>query len=423
MKTARFLSPLIVSMSCIVLTLSAYTEEGVNEKQLQTSEKEEKIYLVVEQSYGGAEGVNLPFEDLAKNMLEYTRLEVGTEDIGEYDYTIRIEVNGQALSQEYSFLGIGSGTTYYTGASINGKIILELSDIPFFETSFFGIKHPPSTIDMQLESKYPSGAPFLKAMESSSFLYEFARMIAEIYGPSPVVAALMDADINVRNQCARVLKSLGATATPDLISALKVADTTYQTIISNILIDIGEAAVDQLLVTMEDKSSNVRKNLVFILGEIGDPRAIEPMISLLENPDSQLQKVVAENVKKFNTESVGPLITALKKRDPDVRKKASEILGDIGDPRAIEPLIIVLKDTNPDVRICAAQALGKLQDHRAVEPLIVSLKDKNANVRKNSVEILGALGDPRAIEPLISTLSEIDPSIQICAVEALGVPS
>ena len=123
MKAVRFLSPLIVSMSFIVLTLSAYAEEGENEKQLQTSEKKEKIYLVVEQSYGGAEGVSLPFEDLAKNMLEYTGLEVGTEDTGEYDYAIRIEVKGQALSQEYSFLGVGSGTTYYTGASINGKII------------------------------------------------------------------------------------------------------------------------------------------------------------------------------------------------------------------------------------------------------------------------------------------------------------
>ena len=422
MKAVKFLSPLIVPMICIVLTLSAYTEEEVDEKKLQPSEKKERIYLVVEQSYGQAEGVSLPVEDLAKNMLEYTKLEVKTEDIGEYEYTIRIEVKGQALSEEYSpYLGLGSTSTiYYTGARVSGNIILELSNIPFFKTSFYGIEHPPSTIDMHLEPKSPSGAPFLKAMESSSFLYQFAGMIAEIYGPLPVVAALMDADINVRNQCARALKTMGATATPHLIFALKVADTTYQSIISNILIDIGEAALDQLLATMEDKSFNVRKNLVFILGKIGDPRAIEPMIALLENPDSQLQKIVAENVKKFNTESVDPLITALKKRDPNVRKIASEILGDIGDPRAIGPLIIALKDTNPDVRICAAQALGKLQDHRAVEPLIVSLKDKNANVRKNSVEILGALGDSRAVEPLISALSDVDHSIKLCAVEALG---
>ena len=152
---------------------------------------------------------------------------------------------------------------------------------------------------MHLEPKSPSGAPFLKAMESSSFLYQFARMIAEIYGPSPVVAALMDADINVRNQCARALKTMGATATPDLIFALKVADTTYQSIISNILIDIGEAAVDQLLATMEDKSFNDRKNLVFILGKIGDPRAIEPMIALLENPDYQIQNDCGRECKEI----------------------------------------------------------------------------------------------------------------------------
>ena len=109
MKAVKFLSPLIVPMICIVLTLSAYAEEEVDEKKLQTSEKKERIYLVVEQSYGQAEGVSLPFEDLAKNMLEYTKLEVKTEDIGEYEYTIRIEVKGQALSEEYSpYLGFGS---------------------------------------------------------------------------------------------------------------------------------------------------------------------------------------------------------------------------------------------------------------------------------------------------------------------------
>ena len=51
---------------------------------------------------------------------------------------------------------------------------------------------------------------------------------------------------------------------------------------------------------------------------------------------------------------------------------------------------------------------------------LYSLEDKNVNVRKNSVEILGTLGDSRAVKPLISELNEIDPSIQICAVEALG---
>ena len=76
-------------------------------------------------------------------------------------------------------------------------------------------------------------------MKSSSFLYEVVRMIAELYGPSPVVAVLMGAEADVRKQCARVLKSLGPTATPVLIAALKDTDAFYQSIISEILIDIG----------------------------------------------------------------------------------------------------------------------------------------------------------------------------------------
>jgi HEAT repeat protein len=130
-------------------------------------------------------------------------------------------------------------------------------------------------------------------------------MIAEIYGSSPVVAALMDADINVRNQSTMVLKTMGATATPDLISGFKVADTTYQSIISNILIDIGEVAVDQLLATMEDKSFNVRKNLVFIFGEIGDFRAVEPLISSLRDKKIFVRKISAQSLEKITSQTFG----------------------------------------------------------------------------------------------------------------------
>lgn len=60
------------------------------------------------------------------------------------------------------------------------------------------------------------------------------------------------------------------------------------------------------------------------------------------------------------------LIKALHyKKDWEVRIRAAEALGMIGDPRAIKPLTTALTDKNPDVRKYAFEALHKIRDVRA----------------------------------------------------------
>ena len=62
-------------------------------------------------------------------------------------------------------------------------------------------------------------------------------------------------------------------------------------------------------------------------------------------------------------------------KDYQVRKFASEALGEIGDAQAVEQLIAALKDEEVQVRKFAAKALGKIGDARAIEPLIAVFKD------------------------------------------------
>src|SRR5688572_27520549 len=63
--------------------------------------------------------------------------------------------------------------------------------------------------------------------------------------------------------------------------------------------------------------------------------------------------------------SVGALIAALRNNDPDVHAMAAELLGEIGDARAVEPLIAALEDPNFLGRLDAWNALGKFDDSRA----------------------------------------------------------
>ena len=110
---------------------------------------------------------------------------------------------------------------------------------------------------------------------------------------------------------------------------------------------------------------------------------------------------------------VKPLIAALKDPDESVRWRAAEVLGQLGDGRAIEPLVdAVLKDPNNIVRWHIAETLEQLGDGRAVEPLIAALKDPDGSVRRRAAEVLGQLRDGRAVEPLIAAaLQDVDPEL------------
>ena len=102
------------------------------------------------------------------------------------------------------------------------------------------------------------------------------------------------------------------------------------------------------------------------------------------------------------TDKIEELIKQLKDKNWNVRWAAADILGKIGDARAIEPLIASMKD----IGLRAIEVLGILGDTRGVEPLIALLIDKDGGFRKAAVESLGKLSDARAIEALGISLKD-----------------
>jgi tetratricopeptide (TPR) repeat protein len=129
-------------------------------------------------------------------------------------------------------------------------------------------------------------------------------------------------------------------------------------------------------------------------------------------------KFLKPNVEKMEKKKdVKGLIEALKHRETDVRKKAAEALGKIGDTKAVEPLIQALKDENLNVRLGGVAALGRIGDTKAVGPLIQALKDES--IRGGAATALGEIGDARAVDPLIRALKDENLSVRDAAGKAL----
>ncbi len=131
------------------------------------------------------------------------------------------------------------------------------------------------------------------------------------------------------------------------------------------------------------------------------------LIYLLKSPYQLDREKASDYLGEIgNPEAVPALIEAL--GDPTISWLAAESLGKIGDPRAVGPLIAVLGSDEKWLRKNAAEALGKLRASSAVEPIIGLLTDKKHDVREISARALGQIGDPRALPALQSLTNDPD---------------
>jgi HEAT repeat protein len=170
---------------------------------------------------------------------------------------------------------------------------------------------------------------------------------------------------------------------------------------------IGDpTATPYLIIALEnDPDEDVRSKAAYALGEIGDPKGVNSLINALSDRSWAVRKQSANSLGNIGgKEATDPLIDALEDRDWHVRKYAAVALGKLKDERAIPTLLESLNDEDSDVRWKAESGLVKIGE-KAVEPLIELISTKDWQLRARAVEVLGKIGDDRAIKPLIKIIT------------------
>jgi hypothetical protein len=106
-----------------------------------------------------------------------------------------------------------------------------------------------------------------------------------------------------------------------------------------------------------------------ILGKIGDERALETIHEFVEGGDVPLRKTTLRAIGAIGSEESTQVVAdQLVDDNPDVRSVAARALGLIGDTRAIDPLADVLDEDDADeVRASAAWALNQIGTERALD--------------------------------------------------------
>jgi len=217
------------------------------------------------------------------------------------------------------------------------------------------------------------------------------------------------------------------------------------------------------------------------LGKLGDVRAVEPLIKALRSNCGGNEGAAVALGELGDVRAVKPLIELLSDIEPNVRRRAAEALGKLGEPKwgelvrgdekdfarlavdqgqsdmliktlnnchsdslqriyaiqgltqlqctdAVTHIIEALSASNSSVCVAAAEALGQSGDIRALDPLINALTLEGngrhdydpADIVEAAAKALGELGEPCAADPLVCTLGHPTPSVRIAAAKSLG---
>jgi hypothetical protein len=157
-----------------------------------------------------------------------------------------------------------------------------------------------------------------------------------------IISMLRDPDYRVRAQALQTVGELGAReAIGSVLDQLHDKETGVRIAAVTALGAFRESStLDALIACLSDRNNRVRNQAVLALLSLGDQRARDPLVQALRrDPSPILHQEIARKLLDFSSsEVVDALIEALQSHDDDVRAKAAQMLGIIGDPRAIPAL-------------------------------------------------------------------------------------
>lgn len=151
---------------------------------------------------------------------------------------------------------------------------------------------------------------------------------------------------------------------------------------------------DKKVVSLLIKKYNddyLRAEILKTLGKFEAIEAKDIILQATKNSNEKIRRLAAEAFLKLPvtaaTKEVGIFIKLLKDPAIEVRIPSAEVLGKLGDNRAVNPLIELLQDSKKDVKQTAIAALGNFSDTRIFDAIInYGITDSDAKTRESSIK-------------------------------------
>jgi len=197
-------------------------------------------------------------------------------------------------------------------------------------------------------------------------------------------------------KAAQEMLPLAAQAGPvlqDLMYALSYDEERVAVVVSSVIAGVGAPAVAPLRLSLQDGNFFIRRRAADILGQIG-PAAASAVPQLIDNlSDTQYEvHMAAENaLRKIGAPALSGLTRALTLKDEGLRRRVVDIMGSMGPAAAPALMNTARRDESSFVRLSAIENLPALQ------PL-----------------------PPTVIPALINSLRDLEEGVRGAAADALG---
>ncbi|MBA3874226.1 MAG: HEAT repeat domain-containing protein [Anaerolineae bacterium] len=200
---------------------------------------------------------------------------------------------------------------------------------------------------------------------------------------TPLLDALMtETDMYVREDITWALVRIKETALQPLIKLLDDANPSTRHLATHVLGKIGGHEVyDPLIHALHDTEPQVISKAAFGLAQIGDDRAIPELVRLVGHENREVETMLMSVLERFGTIPVQPLMELMNNERWQVREQATDILGQIGDERALPLLIEALNDEEWQVRFSAVTALSYMPSATTKAALQQMLVDPDHRVQ------------------------------------------
>ncbi|HVA27808.1 MAG TPA: HEAT repeat domain-containing protein [Candidatus Baltobacteraceae bacterium] len=145
---------------------------------------------------------------------------------------------------------------------------------------------------------------------------------------------------------------------------------------------------------LNDEDAGVRLTAAEALARIGDPPSADVLMRALHNRTRWHHLRIANVLSQMGVAAVLPLQRALLSDDEPAVSLALDILSDIGLLDGSDELNVVLKHPNPEIRARAVELLGIVGDVDAIDRVVAAADDETSFVRVRAARALARLGIP-----------------------------
>ena len=148
--------------------------------------------------------------------------------------------------------------------------------------------------------------------------------------------------------------------------------------------------------------------------------SFEEAINNLSDDDVKVRKEAIESLVGItDEEAIEPLIKATTDESAQVRFKAAEILGNMGDV-AVDKLIEEFENAEGKDKRFLAFALKETGDKKVIPYFVEATNDEDFGVRKVAVRSRGELQAEEELDAIAKCLEDEDWGVRLAAIQALG---